>query len=205
MTSATVTRIVREHLVPTLVERGFRRSGTTFRRPVAEVVQVVQVQRSTRNGPAASRFYLNGSVYVPVLDELLGVPARPEPDEPSCHVRLRPHDVLAAAPAHYDVTTGADAETVGPAAARDLVALVLALDGLTTAGAAVGELAGHGLAQYERVFGWYVSHGREEAARDFVGDLHARFGAERRWAIFADHLDAVAATVGSGADWRTWV
>lgn len=205
MPAAAVTRLVREHLVPVLAGRCFRRAGSTFRRSAGETVQVVQVQRSTRNGPAVARFYLNGSVYVPALDEVLGAPVRTEPDEPSCHLRWRPHDVLPYAPAHYDVAADTEADAVGAAAARDLAGLLDALDGLTTADAVVDELSGRALAQYERVVGWYLSHDRADDARVFVADLHERFGAERRWEILARRLDAVADRVGGDADWRSWL
>ncbi|WP_426308900.1 DUF4304 domain-containing protein [Cellulosimicrobium sp. E-16] len=205
MPAAAVTRLVREHLVPVLADRGFRRAGSTFRRPAGETVQVVQVQRSTRNGPALARFSLNGSVYVPALDELLDAPVLTEPDEPSCHLRWRPHDVLPDAPAHYDVAADADVGTVGAVAARDLVGLLDALDRRATADAVVDELAGRALAQYERVAGWYLSHDRTDDARVFVTGLHERFGDERRWEVFARHLDAVVDRVGGGADWRSWI
>jgi hypothetical protein len=113
--------------------------------------------------------------------------------------------VLPDAPAHYDVAADADVDTVGAVAARDLVGLLDALDRRATADAVVDELSGHALAQYERVVGWYLSHDRTDDARVVVTGLHERFGDERRWAVFARHLDAVVDRVGGGADWQSWI
>ena len=65
-----ITAVVRTHLKPLLAARGFTSSGPTFKRRVGEATQVVNVERSSRNGALAARFYINGSVYLPALDGL---------------------------------------------------------------------------------------------------------------------------------------
>lgn len=203
--SDLITAVVRTHLKPVLTTRGFTPSGSTFRRRVGEATQVVNVERSQRNGALAARFYINGSVYLPALDAVIGQPLIEGPDEPSCHVRLRPNDADPGARREYDVTLDTDADTVGAEVARDVTALLDMLDGLTTPHAAVAHLAGHRLAQYERVFGWYLSQGELDRARLFVKSLHAEFGGERRWAIFAERLDTVARRVRGDVSWREWI
>ncbi|WP_435456047.1 DUF4304 domain-containing protein [Variovorax sp. LT2P21] len=188
-----------------LTTRGFTSSGSTFRRRVGEATQVVNVERSSRNGALAARFYINGSVYLPALDAVIGEPIIEDPDEPSCHVRLRPNDADAGARREYDVTLDTDAEALGAEIARDVTALLDMLDGLTTPQGAAAHLAGHKLAQYERVFGWYLSQNELDQASRFVKSLHAEFGGEGRWAIFARRLDDVACRVRSDVSWREWI
>ncbi|RZI63079.1 MAG: DUF4304 domain-containing protein, partial [Variovorax sp.] len=69
-----ITAVVRTHLKPLLAARGFTSSGSTFKRRVGEAVQVVNIERSKRNGALAARFYINGSVYLPALDAVIGEP-----------------------------------------------------------------------------------------------------------------------------------
>ena len=187
-----ITAVVRNHLKPVLTTRGFTSSGPTFKRRVGEATQVVNVERSSRNGALAARFYINGSVYLPALDAVIGEPVIEDPDEPSCHVRLRPNDADPGVRREYDVTLDTDAESLGAEIARDVTALLDMLDGLTTPQAAVAHLAGRKLAQYERVFGWYLSQNELDRARLFLKPLHDKFGGEGRWAIFAGRLDDVA-------------
>jgi hypothetical protein len=172
---------------------------------VGEATQVVNVERSSRNGALAARFYINGSVYIPALDAVIGELIIEDPDEPSCHVRLRPNDADPGARREYDVTLDTDAEAPGAEIARDVTALLDVLDGLTTPQAAIEHLAGRKLAQCERVFGWYLSQNELDQARLFVKSLHEEFGGQRRWAIFAGRLDDVELRVRSDVSWRDWM
>ena len=200
-----ITAVVRTHLKPLLAARGFTSSGPTFKRRVGEAVQVVNIERSKRNGALAARFYINGSVYLPALDAVIGEPIIEDPDEPSCHVRLRPEDADPGARREYDVTLDTDAEALGAEVARDVTALLDMLDGLTTPQAAVAYLAGRKLAEYERVFGWYLSQNELDRASCFVKSLYKEFGGESRWAIFAGRLDGVARRVRGDVSWRAWI
>ena len=192
-----ITAVVRTHLKPLLTTRGFKSPGSTFKRRVGEATQVVNVERSSRNGALAARFYINGSVYLPALDAVIGEPLIEDPDEPSCHVRLRPNDADPDARREYDVTLDTEAESLGAEIARDVTALLEMLNGLTTPQAAVAHLAGRKLAQYERVFGWYLSQNELDQARLFAKSLYAGFGGEGRWAIFRGRLDKLRRRVTS--------
>ena len=172
---------------------------------MGEAVQVVNIERSKRNGALAARFYINGSVYLPALDAVIGEPVIEDPDEPSCHVRLRPNDADPGARREYDVTLDTDAESLGAEIARDVTALLDVLDGLTTPQAAVAHLAGRRLAQYDRVFGWYLSQNELDRASRFVKSLHEEFGGERRWSIFSGRFDDVARRVRGDVSWRKWI
>lgn len=200
-----ITAVVRTHLKPLLTTRGFKSSGSTFKRRVGEATQVVNVECSSRNGALAARFYINGSVYLPSLDAVIGELIIEDPDEPSCHVRLRPNDADPDARREYDVTLDTEAESLGAEIARDVTALLEMLNGLTTPQAAVAHLAGRKLAQYERVFGWYLSQNELDQARLFAKSLYAGFGGEGRWAIFARRLDDVARRVRGDVSWREWI
>ena len=203
--SNLITAVVRTHLKPLLIARGFAPVGSTFQRRLAEATQVVNVDRSKRNGALAARFFINGSVYIPALDAVIGEPVIEDLDEPSCHVRLRPNDANPGSRREYDVTLDTDAEALGAEVARDVTALLGMLDGLTTPQAAVAHLAGRKLAQYERVFGWYLSQNEFDQASRFVKSLHAEFGGEGRWAIFSRRLDDVARRVRGDVSWREWI
>jgi hypothetical protein len=136
---------------------------------------------------------------------VIGEPLIEDPDEPSCHVRLRPNDADPGARQEYDVTFDTGAAALGAEIARAVTALLDMLDGLTTPQAAVAHLAGRRLAQYERVFGWYLSQNELDRASRFVKSLHAEFSGESRWAIFTRRLDDVARRVRGDVSWHEWV
>lgn len=206
MASATgmITQMFTDHLIPLLAERGFTRSGSTFRRRLGTATQVVYLQRGPRNTAAFATFFLNGGVYLPALDEVIGRSVIDEPDEPSCHVRLRPDRVVPTGEDQYEVTPETDLEALATRTTVDLAALIDALRGFVEPDDAVAYLSTQLLAQYERVFGWYLATAQVEAARRFVGELEDTFGTEPRWQIFAEHLDAVSARVTGDTAWREW-
>ena len=203
--TTTISHITKQHLVPVLVERGFTVSGTTYRRSAGTATQVVTLQRGSKNSVVAASFHLNGGVYLPELDAVIGAPAVEQPDEPSCHVRIRPNDVIESGRDQYLVGPETDAESFGKAAAGDLAALIDALDRFVTPADAVAHLSTRLLAQYERVFGWQLHQGDLADARLFVGALRSRFGEERRWAIFVERLDVVSQHVRGDLAWREWI
>lgn len=207
MSSATakITRIFKDDLVPILAERGFVASGTTFRKRSSTATQVVNLQRGSRNSAVSARFHVNGGVYLPALDEVIGAHIVDDPDEPSCHVRLRPNDVVATGHDEYTVTETTDEASFGKATASDLTALIDALEGFEAPEKAVAHLSTKLLTQYERVFGWYLRQNQLDAARLFVSGLRTEFGEERRWDIFANHLDAVSHHVRGDVLWRDWM
>ena len=203
MTASTViTAIIKAHLAPLLKSRGFTGRGATYCRKWGETIQIVYLQRGAGGSGV---LYLNGGAYVGALDRLLGYPVVEAQQESQCHVRLRPQDIDADAPARYDITSDSDGDRLGAQIVGDLAQLLDALDGFDGPDAAVRHLAQRRLAQYERVFGWFLHNGETAAARDFVRGLHTHFGGEARWANLAGKLDAVAAHLGHDADWRAWI
>lgn len=200
-----VTSILKKRVRPVLVERGFRGTGATLRRPIGEAIQVVRLQRDTRNTAWSARLFLNGGCYLPALDSQLGRPVLSDPGESSCHVRMRPNDVVAGVEQFYEVTPATGVDELSDQIVRHLAAMLAALDELSTSDAAADWLAERRLTEYEVVFGWYLGHHRTADARRFVTGLHDHFGDQARWAIFAARLDAVAAQAGSSVDWRDWL
>jgi hypothetical protein len=84
-----IDEAVRTGLAPLLKSAGFRKSGRTFRRTVADVVQIVNVQGSRSNMGTTGRCVVNVGVYLPAVDHLLRTATLDRPDEPDCHIRDR--------------------------------------------------------------------------------------------------------------------
>jgi len=87
-----INRIVNDAIAAPLAAARFQRSGRTWRRHLDDgVIQVVNVQWSTRNGGVEGWFTLNAGVYFPTLTESIGdFPVTKSPKEYDCHVRKRP-------------------------------------------------------------------------------------------------------------------
>ena len=188
--SEIVDRVVRDHLAPIIRARGYKGRGPTWRRSSSEVVHVVQVQRSTYNGPFGARFYLNGAVYAGVLDDILGLPVQDAPREPDCQLRWRADDVGGAARS-YDLEPGVDAAALAALAVADLTLLLEALDRIRSVDDLVDVARTQSLAAYEAVYGWYLHTGRPSEAADLRAELRASVSDARRWSILAGRLDAV--------------
>ena len=90
--AALINRIVDEAIAAPLAAAGFRRFGRTWRRFLDDgVIQVVNVQWSTRDGRAEGWFALNAGAYFPALGESIALyPITRSPKEYDCHVRTRP-------------------------------------------------------------------------------------------------------------------
>lgn len=91
-TAAILDEVIRRAVIPDLKDRGFRRSGVTFRRSLASCIQVLNVQAGQRS--MAGQFTVNIGVFFPAahaeIRELLGwAPGRAGPSEPECTVRRR--------------------------------------------------------------------------------------------------------------------
>lgn len=198
----TVSTVVSDWLAPLLKSRGYVRQGTTWRQDAPPLVRVFELQRHHRSTATEAEFYLNASVYATPLAEMLGAPALPSPDEPSCHLRMRPEDVQDTLPPCFRVRAGhvgEDAATLGPAVVEVATVMLDRLAEFTTVDDVVDVLSHHLLAAYEQVYGWYLHTGRPEAAKDFADGLHDQFGGQTRWRVFDERLRRVAERVGPAA------
>lgn len=201
---AELNRLIGARVRPTLGQAGFAGTGATFERLMNQAIQVVNLQRDTRNTAWSARLYLNGGCYFPGLSTLLGRQVTVQPTEPECHVRMRPSELLPVEQ-FYEVTESTDLARLGDTVSAHLTVLLGALDELSTVDAAVDRLAERKLTAYEEVFGWYLLKDRLPEARRFVTDLYAHFGGQTRWSIFAAHLDEVERMVERQVGWRRWL
>ena len=202
--SEIITAAVRGHVRPFVRERGFRGLGPTFRRTVGETEQMIQVQRSHITS-TDGLVYLNGMIYVPALDELLGLPARTASDEWRCHITLRPDSVDEHAESRVLVKPDSGVEDVADSAVRGIEVLLSRLDTVTTATDTVELLSHLKLYQFERVIGWFLRHDQHDRARAFVVDLYDTFGNESRWDALARRIDDAVAHVSPTTPWRSWI
>ena len=87
-----INRIIDDAIAAPLAAAGFKRSGRTWRRQVDDgVIQVVNVQWSSRDSGAEGWFALNAGVYFRALAESIALyPITNSPKEYDCHVRRRP-------------------------------------------------------------------------------------------------------------------
>jgi hypothetical protein len=103
-----------------LAPRGFRKSGSTFRRPLSDVVQLVQLQSSTKSTAERLVATVNLAVFSTALEARLGVPV-PSPSVPGAHWRER---IGHLAPAQDDLWWEVTRPAEAAAAAAELAALL---------------------------------------------------------------------------------
>jgi hypothetical protein len=85
-----IDQLIRDAIHPALKPRGFRRTGRNFRKTLAGVTQIVNVQASQWNSGDRGQFTLNLGVYYPAAAELHGIySVKEQPLEPDCIVRMR--------------------------------------------------------------------------------------------------------------------
>jgi hypothetical protein len=96
-----------------LAAHGFRKSGSTFHRPLGDVVQLVQLQSSTRSTAQRLVATVNLAVFSTLLEARLGDPV-PSPSVPGAHWRERiGHLAPARDDLWWEVTRPAEAEAAG--------------------------------------------------------------------------------------------
>jgi len=138
---------------------------------------VVRLQRDTRNTAWSARLFLNGGCYLPALDSQLGRPVLSDPGESSCHVRMRPNDVVAGVEQFYEVTPATGVDELSDQIVRHLAAMLAALDELSTSDAAAdcvikgmtyAEVISLGTSDTRRVLPEYSAKVEEVLVRDGV-------------------------------------
>ncbi|MFV0452112.1 MAG: DUF4304 domain-containing protein [Propioniciclava sp.] len=197
-----VRALIRRDLVPVLRSREFRGSLPTLRRPVGDTIQVVNVQASSGNGPNWWAFYLNCSIYVPELDQLVNHHTLAKPREESCQLRERAEPSDPTARGRYEFTPEGDSEATMAGAVADLSGMLDYLDRFVTVEDVVAELAQRWLASFPEVIAWYLSTDQIHSARAFATRVWERFGDEDRWPTLARLMDEAAALVGVAPGWR---
>lgn len=202
--SDIITSAVRDTVRPYLLEQGFFLEGTKFRRSIGEIVQLVEFQRHGVSGSQGS-LYLNGFIFVPAIDDLLGRPASPAAGGPHFALFFRPDQIDRDVESPIRVT-----QTITPAelafeAKRGLDLILGRMATITTAADAVDYASRQRLTNYQGVFAWYLHQNQLERARAFVAELHGHYGSQPRWNIFAENLDAVAASTSPSTHWRAWI
>jgi hypothetical protein len=124
--AAILEGVVKRALVPDLKQRGFRRSGSTFRRSLTDCIQVVNVQAGRRS--LEGKFTLNVGVFFPaahaeVRDLLRWDPGPGGPSEPECTVRRRVGELLGVEDHWWSLSPGQPDRVVDEvrSAVRDIV------------------------------------------------------------------------------------
>lgn len=150
--SDIITTAVRDTLKPYLREQGFEAHGTKFLRPGGETNQTVEIQRHGVGG-AQGMVYLNGRIYLPAVDELLGPPAPPHAVRLPCVIMFRPRQIDDSIKTPIRITQECDPVEVAAEAVRGIDVLLGKMATITTTADAVDHLSGKKLTSYAGVFG----------------------------------------------------
>lgn len=109
-----VDRVVSETIAPRLKALHYRRSGTTWSKPVGDVVRVVQVQRRRGNTEQESRFTLNLGVHHPAFYVArTGHQLEGRVMESNCGLRARIGRFVDGSDVWYTVRTDANVPDIG--------------------------------------------------------------------------------------------
>lgn len=106
--------LIREHIAPALKARGFRRTRSTFHRPVGANWEVVNVQRSQFSDAGHIKLTVNVAVGIDRLrDGVLDWADGKRPPDHKCHLRARLGQLVTGQDVWWDLRPDTDLGELG--------------------------------------------------------------------------------------------
>ena len=177
-------------VAPTLKTRGFSRNALTFVRRRAELIDVVNVQGSDRNGlPDRHSFYLNGAVLSATMCATLGIEVPARPRETDGLFRERAGVISGSGVDRIDITPEIDDGAVAAFVRDELSALLDLMDSLASTAALLDlVIERNGAAQSDEIAGYLARVGDRHRLEQYLTGLSSRLDGRPNWPVIATRL-----------------
>ncbi|WP_042204090.1 DUF4304 domain-containing protein [Paenibacillus camerounensis] len=190
--------IVTNDIKPFFKQRDYRKKALNFSKTDAAFTYKINIQKYPYNTSGKLMFYINCSIHSAELAELQSK----QPDnlpalEFKSHFTARIRAICPTAPDIYTLTPETDLETFTAELIRHLEEALSFMHAMTSA----RDIADYyidrtSLYMSDEIFRLLLHSGDQETANDYLARLQAKYGAEKRWAIFERKYDAVWAEYG---------
>lgn len=183
---ARFAALLSEQVRPFLKDRGFAKSGSTFRRRRGQLYDVINFQGSTVNGVGTlHRFYVNVGIGSTDVDAVEDGDFIDRPRLESCLVQRRWEGFADGAPERVEILPDSDLDEVAAEIRRWLAEVVTFLDTVDCTDALVDlAIEGNLLHQMRKTCAYLARIDDIPRLCLYVRTLRDRFETETRWATF---------------------
>ncbi len=177
-------------VAPMLKAEGFAKNALTFVRRRGDLVDVVNVQGSDRNGlPDRHSFFLNGAVLSTAVYATLGIEVPVRPRESDGLFRERAGVISGSAVDRIDITPQTDADVMTAFLRAELSALLELMDSLVTTEDLLDlVIERNGAAQSDEIVGYLARVGDTARLLRYLELLGTRLGGRANWPVIATRL-----------------
>lgn len=182
---------------PFFKQHGYSAKGLDFHYEADTLVYKFNFQEAKANTVSLFSFYVNCSIHSTELAELQSALPDGSLLENKSHLTCRIREIAPSAPDLYSFTKTADPDLLSQELVSHLEQGRAYLHTLTDARAIVDYyMAKTALHLSEETFRFLLQTGDVETARQYWHQLYAKYGAQKRWAIFETKYAAIWAEYG---------
>lgn len=190
-------KIINTEVKPLFAKHGYSKKDLNFYKADDNLIYKFNVQKSKYNSSRHVQFYINCSVHSTELAELQSVASSGAILEKQSHFTCRIEEIVSSAPDHYSLTPDIDPDALSKELVSHLEAAITFLHSLTGARDIVHYyMVKTALHLSEGTFRFLLQAGDTEEAKQYLQQLHAKYGAEKRWAIFEKKYAAIFGEYG---------
>ncbi|WFR62332.1 DUF4304 domain-containing protein [Paenibacillus amylolyticus] len=190
-------KIINTDVKPLLAKHGYSKKDLNFSKTAGNLVYKFNIQKSKYNSSSHVKFYINCSIHSTELAELQSVASSGAILEKQSHFTCRIEEIVPSAPDHYSLTPDIDSDALSKELVSHLEEAITFLHSLTGAKDIVHYyMAKTALHLSEETFRFLLQAGDTEEAKHYLEQLHAKYGAEKRWTIFEKKYAAIFAEYG---------
>ncbi|WP_339785227.1 DUF4304 domain-containing protein [Paenibacillus sp. FSL R7-0313] len=190
-------KIINTDVKPLFAKHGYSKKNLNFYKADGNLTYKFNIQKAKVNTSSQVQFYVNCGIHSTELAELQSVELSGTILENISHFTCRIGEIVPSAPAHYTLTPNIDPDALAKELVSHLEEGISFLHSLTGARDIVHYyMAKIALHLSEETFRFLLQAGDTEEAKHYLEQLHAKYGAEKRWAIFAKKYAAIFAEYG---------
>ncbi|GAS80410.1 DUF4304 domain-containing protein [Paenibacillus amylolyticus] len=190
-------KIIHTDVKPLFAKHGYTKKNLNFYKADGNLAYKFNIQKAKVNTSSQVQFYVNCGVHSTELAELNSVGLNGDISEYVSHFTCRIREIAPSAPAHYTLTPDIDPDALSKELVSHLEEGMSFLHSLTGARDIVHYyMAKTALHLSEETFRFLLQAGDTEEAKHYLEQLHAKYGTEKRWAIFEKKYAAVFAEYG---------
>ncbi|MDP9701476.1 hypothetical protein J2T16_004418 [Paenibacillus intestini] len=189
--------MIKNEVKPLLVRHGYTKKGLNFRKVDGNLVYTFNFQKAKYNTVSLVRFYINGMIHSSELAELQIVTPSGAVLEEQAHFICRIDKIVPAAPDRYSLTPDTDLVTFSKELFSHLEKAVEYMENITSARDIVEYYMNiTALHLSEETFHYLLQNGDTTTVQKYLQQLHAKYGAQKRWTIFEKKYAAIFASYG---------
>lgn len=190
-------KIINTDVKPLFAKHGYSKKNLNFYKSDGNLVYKFNIQKAKYNNSSQVQFYVNCGVHSTKLAELQSVGLNGDILEDISHFTCRIREIVPSAPAHYTLTPDIDPDALSKELVSHLEEGISFLHSLTGARDIVHYyMAKTALHLSEETFRFLLQAGDKEEAKQYLQQLHAKYGAEKRWTIFEKKYASIFAEYG---------